>query len=297
MKALFFATKTNEVDGHIKAWESAYGSAEIHRFDHRGIRNDWQFIELAENTKPEVMFYIGACEAPGNPKPDTFVQLRKIAPLVNLVSDAADTPWHPVIRGYSRLGCFDLQVSIDGFKEYVDHATITPVDPSWFSGQKMDRDIRCGFSGSTGRFNPRAEIVNSLEWFGGLTVRTRAKTDGYPEHVAFLRRCRMLLNVSYTGSGLSHHIKGRVLEAGWAGCCLLEKEGSPIADWFPDDCYFLYDTPKDAADLIRLLTDRQIEETAFRLAEAVRSQYTPRHIYGGILEKLNVVSAEQKPAA
>lgn len=297
MKALFIHTRTNEVMGHVSAWESVYGPCAKLAFDHTGIRNDHLLLEAACDTQPSVIFYIGACKALGNPRPDTLIELRSMARLVNLVSDAADRPWHPVLAGYRSRGCFDLQVSIDGGREYIDHATLTPVDTRYFEGPEVERDIRCGFSGSVGRWNNRSEIVNALEWFGGLTVRRRElkQGEGYADHAAFMRRCRMILNVSYTGSQQAHHIKGRVLEAGWAGACLLEMEGSPIGEWvpanknLPTDCYFTYRDPREAAVMIRDLSDYEIMTAASNLSRHVRQQYSPAKIYGGILEKLGLV--------
>lgn len=285
MKALFITTKSNDCDNHVQAWESVHGPAARLVFDVQGIRNDWQFAAAAEQHKPEVIFYIGACNAPGNPRPATLAGLRSFAPTINLCSDAADKPWHPVLAGMRTRGCFDLQVSIDGARNSpVDMATLTPVDPRPFQVE-TERDIRCGFSGSVGRWNERSEVVKALEWLGGLTVRERQGSGAYEDHARFLRRCRMLLNSSFTGTGHAHHVKGRVLEAGWAGCALLESEGSTIGDWFPADCYLTYRDPKEAAEIIASLDDSTISRMATRLSEEVRSRFHPSMIYGSILKR------------
>jgi hypothetical protein len=297
-KALFVTTQTNEVDGHVAAWDS-FSEIQSTRitYDHNAqIRNDWRFTEAAEKLKPDVIFYIGACKAPGNPAPTTLAALRKFAPLVNLCSDAGDHPWHPVLDGYRRMQCFDLQVSIDGaLHAPVDFATLTPVDTRRFEGPAVERDIRCGFSGSVGRWNARSEIILALKWFGGLTVRERDATgDGYQAHVDFLKRCRMVINLSFTGTQQRHHIKGRVVEAGWAGACLIEYKSSPIIEWFPRDCYLMFSDPVDAARIIRDTPDEVIERTAANLAREVRNRFTPRRIYGDILER---VALTQQTAA
>ena len=297
MKALFYTTQTVDCANHVRAWNSFSPSHHV-AFDHHTLRNDWQLLEAAQKFKPDVIFYIGAHEAPGNPKPATFQAARKFAPLVNLCSDAVDRPWHGVLREYARRGCFDLQVAIDGAKGApVDFSTLTPVDPRPFT-VSVKRDIRCGFSGTVGRWNARSEIVLALSWFGGLSIRDRSKEDGgYEDHVNFLKRCRMLLNISYSGTGHAHHIKGRVLEAGWAGCALLESEGSPIGEWFPSDCYITYRHPKDAAQIIADLPDAEIDRMAQRLSEEVRRRFSPELIYGSILNKLNVDFTQSRPAA
>lgn len=284
MKAMFLTTKTVDCTNHVRAYESAFGEVEHYRFDHMGIRNDWKIIETAERVRPVAIFYIGANKAPGIPKPETLKALRNIAPTVNLCSDAADSPWHNVLDFYRSNGCFDLQVSIDGAKDVVDLSTLTPVDNRPFDAINVERDIRCGFSGTVGRWNSRSEMVLALQWFGGLTIRDREGDGTYEDHVKFLKRCKILLNISITGSGRRHHIKGRVLEAGWAGCALLESEGSPIGEWFPPECYMTYRGPVEAAEIIAGYTDEDLERSAKALSTYVREHYSAKRIYGEMLD-------------
>ena len=291
MKALFYTTQTVDCANHVRAWNSCFPAAEHMTYNHIGIRNDHLMLEAARNMRPDVVFWIGAHMGSGNPRSETFKKVRDIAPLVNLCSDAGDWPWHEVLRIYKKRGCFDLQVSIDGAKSApVDLATLTPIDDVPFSALKnlKNRDIRCGFSGTVGRWNSRSEVVLALEWFGNLTVRRRVDEDNYEEHVQFLSRCQMLLNFSHTGTGQRHHVKGRVLEAGWSGCALLESKGSPVWHWFPADCYIMYGNPKEAAQIISDMGAKQIHEMAANLAYQVRQRYTAKQIYTEILEQAGV---------
>ena len=295
MKALFYTTNTVDCSNHVRAWNSVFPEAHHIRYDLRSICNDWQLLEGIEKVKPDVVFYIGANEAPGNPKVGTLKVARQSTKMVNICSDAADKPWHKFLVGYARKECFDLQVSIDGANDApVDFATLTPIDSKPFDGD-IEKTIRCGFSGTVGKHNSRSEVVLALSWFGGLTVRDRAKADGYDNHAEFLKRCRMVLNISYTGSGLAHHIKGRVVEAGWARCALMESVGSPIAEWFPSDCYITYRNPKEAADIIRDIGDAEIDKCAARLAHEVRTRFRPEMIYDEILRRVDLTL--QRPAA
>ena len=283
MKALFLTTKTSDCINHLRAWESQFGPAGHVMFNHEGIRNDYLLTDAAKEQAPDVIFYIGAVSGHGNPRPETYQELRRIAPMVNFCSDSQDKPWHPVLATYATLRCFDLQVGIDGPSDApVDLATLTPVDPRPFEIE-VEKDIRFVFSGSVGI--GRSEIVRALELVGGLTVRHRESGDTYNDHVRFLRRSKMVLNISLTGSGRRHHIKGRVLEAGWAGCALLESEGSPIGNWFPNDCYLIYRNPKEAAEMARDMDDATIDRYAKRLSEEVRTRYHPKIIYTDILKR------------
>jgi len=285
MKALFVTTDTADCFNHVAAWDSFNEPCRHVTYSVKGICNDWQVEQAAVEYGPDVIFYIGAQDGRGNPRPDTFRRIRELAPVINLCSDAQDKPWHNTLAHYAKKQCFDLQVSIDGAEGApVDLSTLTPVDPMPFSGD-VERDIRCGFSGSLGRWNARSEIVRALVWFDHVTLRNRTGgAESYQSHASFMKRCRMIVNVSNTGTGLDHHIKGRVLEAGWAGCCLLESEGSPIANWFPEDCFFIYRDPPHAAGMIETLSDEVIDRTAYRLAEEVRANYRPEQIYGKMLD-------------
>lgn len=284
MKVAFLTTATADCDNHVRAFRS-FWPAEHVTFDHTAISNDWLLLEKIAALRPDVVLYIGAVHAPGNPALDAFVQMRKLARLVCIVSDAADHPWPKAIQRYRDGGCFDLYVSIDGAKGPVDLATLTPVDPAPFQ-VSLERDIRCGFSGTIGRFNPRSEIVNAMRRF--ITLRARDTADQYVDHVRFLNRCRMVLNASFTGSGEAHHIKGRVLEAGWAGCCLLEHADSPIGEWFPSDCYLSYRDAVEAAEIIRDTADATIARTAARLAAEVQGRFSARTIYSEMLARVGL---------
>lgn len=300
MKALFITTKTNECVNHVRAWNSIADIPSDHiTYDHMAIRNDAKLLEKARLSEPDVIFYIGAAKALGNPRAETLLEMRQMAPLIHLCSDATDKPWHPVLAGYRTRGCFDLQVAIDGARNApVDMSTLTPVDPGPFVSYGP-RDIKCGFSGTVGRWNERSEVLSALKWFNWVTIRAREATDGYEDHARFLTWCRMLLNFSWTGSGHAHHMKGRVVEAGMAGCALLEHVDSPISDWLPKGCWIPWSTVKNISEIISDITDNEITSVATSLSDVIKQKWTPKMIYGSMLEKvgINVGLTVQKPAA
>ncbi len=282
MRALFITTDTSDCANHVRAWDSFNEPAERVTLRIHGVFNDWQSIWKAEETRPDVIFYIGANSGSGLPRIPAFRALKRIAPIINICSDAADHPWHKVLKHYHAKDCFSLQVALDGARESpVDLTVLTPVNPLPFAG-RPERDIRCGFSGTLGRYDARSKAIRAID----LTIRKRAPQGGYEDHAHFMTRCQMVLNTSWTGTGRAHHIKGRVLEAGWAGCALLEYVDSPIADWFPADCYLTWDSPEQAAHIIAGTHDARIEHVAARLAEEVRARFTPEKIYGEMLSRV-----------
>jgi len=286
-KILFLTTPTNDCNNHVRAFRS-FAPAEHLIMRTKGIRVDGHIVKQVRDVNPDVIFYISANQGPCALKWRTLVDLKTISKTINLCSDAMDRPWHGVLDLYKKHSCFDLQASIDGSRyEAMDLAALTPVDPTYYSND-VDKDIRCGFSGSVGTSGQRAMIINSLEWFGNLTIRLRTLKKGYEDHVNFLKRCKMILNTSWTGTGHAHHIKGRVLEAGWARCALLESHSSPIGEWFSEDCYFTWRSAKEAAEIIHDASDKEVAEKAKRLAEEVRERFTPKQIYGKMLSLIGV---------
>ena len=171
-------------------------------------------------------------------------------------------------------------VSIDGARDApVDWVSLTPIDFSVFEGEG-DRDIPCGFSGTAHRETPRGRLLWPVITDG--TVRLRRRSRSYDAHAMFMRRCVSIVNTPFTGTGKAMHVKGRVLEAGAAGCALLELEGSPAADWFPAAALVGW---RDADDIRRLAATR-LADAAEALHDHVRRHYSPALIYGEILDRV-----------
>ena len=282
---LFITTQTNDTHNLIDAWDSVNTRpADRFMFHYEGVPANGQIIDAAKKTEPEVIFYVGGCDGVGLPSVETFRALRRIAPLINLIPDAADPPWHDMISKYRSEECFDLYVGLDGCPgSPVDHVTITPVNFRPFD-IAVEKDIRCGFSGGLG--GKRDTLLKVLDSRCSVRVRDALSAD-YTAHVHFLKRCRIIFNTAWTGSGQFYHVKGRVLEAGFANAALLEQAHSPTDHWFPSDAYFRYSDGEEALDVIMNATDDDIAERAALLSRIVREKYHPMIIYKSILDKLN----------
>ena len=300
MRCLFLTTLSNDTDSLVNAWNSFNDEPAARlRFAYNGIRNDHQMLEAADAHKPAVIFYIGACAGLGEPSIHTFRALRGKARLINLICDAADWPWHNTILKFRQSECFDLHVALDGNPTApADLVTVTPVDPLHFGGLAFPRDIRCGFSG-TAFGGLRGNILGPLYEAKAVTFRGRDFVAGYGDHVDFMRRCRMLINTSWTGTGKHHQIKGRVIEAGHAGCCLLEYADSPIGSWFTPDSYLIYRTVDEAKAIIAEVPEDDIAARAALFQRQVLARFTARHVYCEMLERvgLHVVLPKPREAA
>ena len=311
MKALFVTSATTDVDSLVRAWDCWQDVKSVRvTFPHMGLPVNDEIVAKARKVAPDIIFYIGGADGNGNPDVKTLLRLRKLAPSINLCCDAGDKPWHPLLQRYRAADCFDLQVSLDGvLTAPVDLVTITPVDPRPWKHSKILRSIRCGFSGNILqailprgrrtrdtfkiRFQPaitRERMIHNLEANGLLVLKRRVKGRSYSDHAGFVMSCQMIFNTSASGTGYAHQIKGRVLEAGWAGCALLEPEVSPISKWMPKGSYFSYRDIGQVEELISDLTDNEINESANLLSRHVRKNYHPRQIYSEILERAGVDS-------
>mgnify|MGYP001615095415 FL=1 len=297
MKAFFITTRTGDCSNHVRAWES-FAKAEVIFHTPTGIPNDIEIVKRAVACQPDVIFYIGAHKGPGCTIVETFHTLRKIAPTINICSDAVDEGWHDTLRLFRQSGCFDLHVAIDGAEnQYIDLSTVTPIDPIIF-GEPVAKDIFCGFSGNFGsRYSfdyknhdsaYRGKAIYQLQKKSNLIVRQRTAAGAYSDHVDFMKRCKIVLNVSLCGSATAHQIKGRAIEAGWAGCALLESVGSPAINRFPKGSVIPFATIKQAKEILRDISEDEIKESARLLYNHVRSVYRPEQIYGGMLNRVGI---------
>lgn len=295
MKALFVTTHTNDTHNHIDAWDSVSPvPAKRIYFNYRnGVgTNSYIRDKAKEAGDVDVIFYIGCNRGEGLPSYDTLRQLRKIAPVINVISDAADQPWHSIIRQYREEECFDLHVGIDGEKSSpVDLVTLTPVDGRQFDSVTTSKDIRCGFSGNAS--GKRGQILGMV----GSRCLVRVRGDDYFDHIRFMKRCKMVLNIAYTGTGNRFHVKGRVVEAGYAGVALIEPTSSPAYDWFPQSSYFAYKSMEHLIDIIDNTSDEEITKRSAALSGIVREKYNAAEIYGGMLDAINVANPFQRKTA
>ena len=162
MRALFVTTQTNDTHNHIDAWDSVSDTPakRVHfNYQRAVLGSDKYILHKARGIgEIDVIFYIGANVGAGLPSFDTLRELRKLAPSINVVSDAADKPWHRPIERYRKEECFDLQVGIDGDPASpVDFVTLTPVDARAWDSVDARKDIHCGFSGNAS--GKRGEVL------------------------------------------------------------------------------------------------------------------------------------------
>lgn len=301
MKALFLKTGTNETDKYVDSLAALkLGETVSLQYDLPGT-SDQVLYNRVKEASPDFIVYIGSRWGQ-TPSPSCLNSItRKIAPMVHVCSDAADAPWHDALREYHSAGAFALQVAIDGSHKWptsdVSLTMLTPVDPKLFPEPMphAKRNIICGYAGNPGSGNGsrRTGMLSALlerKVIDQLHIRSNLPHTNFM-YCRFLSLCRMSVNMAWTGTEAGLHVKGRVLESALAGALLLETRGAPTSYWFrPGLDYLEYETPDEAADIVRRLTfePEVTQEMAFSLRRRVLEEHSPSLFWKRIFEKIGM---------
>lgn len=308
VKAFFIVSSTNEMHKHVESFTYLNGNeVEIYSYNHRGgnlsgASLDSEINRKASEYKPDMIVYVGACS--GNiPSPELFRKLQdELAPTVLFVSDAADVPWWNLINRYEESRSFSVQVALDGNFNWPGkdkHITaLTPISPEYFISPPKphsDRIMMFGYAGQLG--HPRRVMIAQMIQFG-LTTRQRQAPSGglesdsltYRQAALFMSNTRIMPNFCATGSNQTTHVKGRVVEAGWAGCLLLEQAGSPTSEWFEKGVDYLeWKDIGEVKEIVDKFKDKPEESQAFgeRLRKKVMDKHSPEKFWNAIFERIN----------
>ena len=106
----------------------------------------------------------------------------------------------------------------------------------------------------------------------GLQFRQRTPCNGdmarsvssYKEAAQYMANVRIMPNFAQTGSYERMHVKGRVIEAGLAGCLLLEQADSPTRDWFEAGVDYLpYQSMGQAKEIVLNMANKPQESQQY----------------------------------
>lgn len=303
MKSLVLITGTNEVPKYVESLRNLnLGEVQSLQYD-LVERTEQALYAKIKECAPDFVVYIGARWGKV-PAPSTLATINdKIAPMVHICSDAADYPWHDLLREYDASGCFALQVAIDGSHKWPLHArqmtALTPVDPAPFPyplKRHSERIVPFGYAGNpgSGPVSRRTIMLSSLLATRMLDLRIRSNLPHtYEAYCTYLSTLRVSLNVAYTGTEATTHVKGRVIESALAGACLLETKGSPTSYWFrPGIDYLEYETAEDAIDLVKQLGADQARAQAMAdsMMERVK-EHSPALFWQKIFDRIGMKAA------
>ncbi len=305
MRSLFLSTSSNETDKYCDSLRNLnLGETQIIRYDGLGM-TDQALYAQARDWKPDLLVYIGARWGK-QPSISALANLNnKVAPMVHICSDAGDPPWHDLLREYNSHGAFALQVSIDGSHKWpfadTQMTALTPVDPALFPPVLVphrERTIILGYGGNPGG-GPQSKRTIMLSQLlahpDALDIRMRSTLPHtYEAYCFYLAKLRMSLNVSFTGTEASMHVKGRVLESALAGACLLETRGSPSNYWFkPGLDYLEYSTAEEAMAIRERLKNEPEESQAIAdsLRRRVLAEHSPAVFWQRIFGRIGIDTA------
>ena len=272
------------------------------------VSMDAEILKVAATFKPHSIMYISAWEGLFVPTHETLKKLGETAPVTHLCFDGSDPPWWPQMKVFEEKGLFALTVNIDGgpfwpgaplwstlgrpeCPKIAGLTTLTPVDPRYFEGVQVPFNVRpyaIGYAGNAGGWI-RSQLVNQMQKHKGHVFTYRGRDDhmgSYRNYCDFLRYCRVVISVPFTGSNATTHVKGRVVEAGWAGAALLEWKNDATRHWFtPRHDFWEYDSIEDCMDAAEWLAahPRLCEEMAQALRTKVVGEHHPRQIWNHIL--------------
>jgi len=295
---LILSTSTCNTETVVGSWLGlGVGKTEIIYYDR--IKVGPQDIE---RIKPRMIIYISAL-APFNPTLDELRQMNELSPLIQILFDGGDPNWHPELLRWR--DAFTLIVNIDGSPYWPsrdkDLTLLTPIDYRFYNNMPGEsdpqKDIHAGLAGAIGS-GIRGYVMGYLHGRGLITHRCHSPTNSYKgyigeaasykEYADFMRRCKIVVNHAMTANG-SSHVKGRVLEAGWASACLLENKNPITPLWFkPGVHYIEYSDAEHASQLIQQLKSEpeRIDEMARALHEEVVRNHSPRIFWGKVLDKV-----------
>jgi hypothetical protein len=175
---------------------------------------------------------------------------------------------------FERRGCFSTTMNIDGNHvwpggtDWKHHdeipalknavTTLTPLDPRYFTGVQVDfmeRPFAFGYAGNAGGWI-RSHFVGRLQKdIKEFQYRQRDDhPNSYRMYCDFLRLCKAVVSVPFTGSNATKHVKGRILEAGCAGAALMEWKNPATASWYtPRQDYWEYESIEEGIESAQYL--------------------------------------------
>lgn len=310
MKSLFLSTSTNECSKYPESLRKlGWGEVETQFYDTPGVTDSGRY-EAIQAYAPDFIVYIGSRWGI-QPAIATLCKINySVAPMIHLCSDAADMPWHDLLREYHTKGAFTVQVAIDGTTNWptsgANLTLLTPVDPAYFPAWLADHEERrqvCGWAGNggSGGASLRSNLLAYLleQRLIGLRIRSNLPFT-YESYCEYLTGCRIALNIAHSGTEAVMHVKGRVIEAALAGALLLENKGAPTSDWFePGVDYLEYSDHADCARIIRLMSDKPYVTwpMALSMRKKVLARHSPLAFWTTILERIGMKVPSAKAAA
>lgn len=299
MRILYLRTNSFQCDPHVGSilqYAEGHPGIEVVVKDYFVSDVDNQITEWAAHHQPNVIIWLGVCGSVNQPRPLTFWLLRKSGiKTIMLCPEASHPDWDAVIETFRTQESFDLIVNLDGKAFPYGMTTLAIYDQRPYAKAPIpwaERKYDVGFCGGVGFIGTmRQKLISHFRnvkscIFMEFPFTERCGT--YQDYADFMMNCRVIINSAGSSGDKSKHVKGRVIEAGLAGCALVEEEGSPIDEWFSQGTYELFSHPVQAEMLVLdlLANPERAQVQATKLFLEVREKYSPQKIWAQVLPTL-----------
>lgn len=211
---------------------------------------DRRFLDAHDRIRPDIVIVTLTAGGRHIPSPGTLEKIKAKTPLCFLSGDLSDPPWWPYLEKY-RPG-ISIAVNFDGNEEWPkqdkDFTCLCPISPTYYLNLAplKDRPIHVGFMGTYASPSRQAILAQFSERYPLVLRPANNVSDPYQRYADFMKSCRIVPNIPISGSDAARQVKARVVEAGLAGCVLLDHVSSPAKRWFtPGVDYIEYDNPKN----------------------------------------------------
>lgn len=289
MRILYLRTNTMQCEPHIASVLEL--GVEVIVFDYFVDNAHEKILNIANCIHPTHVIVLGG--ATDHLELRTLLELKKTSKVILLVPEASHPDWKAYLDKLEN--GTDLIVNLDGNYDWdperKHHTTLAIYgqQPYWHIQHLKDIDVGfCGGPGAPGTMRQR--LIDYLKEQNSITVFPFIEEPGtYQQYADFMKKCKIIVNAAGSSGDKSKHVKGRVIEAGLARCCLLEEVGSPIDQWFSKRSYFTFSSPENCKEQIdRLLVHDQSSSlyAAAILNEEVYTKYNPRKMWKEIFDKI-----------
>jgi hypothetical protein len=274
---------------YLNTWRRlGFGRTLAYHYDGRPVEESTRdLLAITNHFSPEIVFYT---EVGGHPS----AQLHDLWPQVAAKGIPIVAIWHDTVHtGFRQLSGIALNVLVDAtFSVHGQNALClwTPHDTSLFCPGHMDRDIDVLFPSSRNH-KPLAQdwIAHversgiSVNWVGGQ----RENRHCWYEYSTLFQRAKIVINFAQNTHGGFEQLKGRVTEATYCGCLLLEQMNRYTPQMFtPNEECVYFDSKQTLLEKLRYYLEHDNERTAIAKCGRERAivQYSPRAWWRRVLE-------------
>lgn len=243
---------------------------------------------ILDAQRPDLFVYFGHPDPSLITEPIAHKLKTTATPAVLILQDAHRPVWGHILGRFIHDGTFDLIVETTGNDAWPmrrqDITTVFPVDHSQFGRPRpwSERTRTIGFAGT--HSSTRQQIFAGIKYD---VIEGQSQDDeNYKTYVDFMKSCEFIINGA-TGPHVNIvHI--RSIEAGLAGCVLLEHTSTLLSKWFRPGVDYVEWTSKEELDAI-MQGPLDLPSLAANLRQRAMTDYSPHNFWTNIFLRLSLI--------